>query len=209
MTSKEIYIDLIKDSIERKLGRSLETPVDFNLLALNISTQCAESLSPSTLMRVWKYIQTNSKPSKATLSILSRFLGYRDFNHFCLEMERSANSSSFIDAETIISRNLRPEDEVVLRWLPDREITVKYLGDNRFEVIKNINSKLLEGYQFTAVSFTKGLPLIASAIKKPDNTFTTYIGARQTGLSSIFLHPRRSCAEAASKESSNQNLVQN
>lgn len=70
------YQSLLR-AVEKKLGRSLVSASDFEYLAKRLNEETHESLSVSTLMRLWGYSK-GVTPHKSTLDILSRFLGYND-----------------------------------------------------------------------------------------------------------------------------------
>ena len=58
--NKEELIGLLKTKVEEKMGRSLVTPTDFNRLSLQMQQEMGESISVSTVKRVWNYVFTSS-----------------------------------------------------------------------------------------------------------------------------------------------------
>lgn len=189
----EFLIECLKSEVEKKIGRAIMSPTDFNLLSSSIESEVGERLSTHTLMRMWKYLRCNTGPSMTTLSIVSRFLGYPDFQRFKLELEmKSTDSSSFVNTDLLKSDLLTPGDTVILTWNPDRRITVEYLGDFNYRVISNENSKLHVGYEFKCVSFAVGLSLTAFDVSTPDGVRCQYVGGKNGGITSISFVPRRS-----------------
>ena len=68
-------IENLKKDIKLKLGRSLDSPSDFDYLSMQIEISLHEYISPTTLKRFFNYIQNDVKPRVSTLSLLSRFTG--------------------------------------------------------------------------------------------------------------------------------------
>ena len=68
---KAYLVDILKDTIEKKFGRKLRTPADYNALSLSIVKDVKENISLSTLKRIWKYVKSTHTPSENTLSIIS------------------------------------------------------------------------------------------------------------------------------------------
>jgi hypothetical protein len=70
------------DEVEQKYGRRIATTTDFESLSVVIEHQIGEMLSASTLKRLWGYVSLNPTPRIATLDILSRFVGHKNFKAF-------------------------------------------------------------------------------------------------------------------------------
>ncbi|MDE6297566.1 MAG: hypothetical protein K2L89_06935 [Muribaculaceae bacterium] len=179
-------VECLKLDIEKKIGRNLLTPSDFNFLSLQISSQTGEKVSMHTLMRLWGYIRTSVKPSLHTLSILSRFLEYESLSEYMLELNAmKSRGSSFMETDVIIADSLKEGAVVELQWFPSRILRVEYLGDSTFRVIANQNSRLSVGEEFRCLSFAKGAPFTALIVKSDNNVNMNYVGGKDTGLSSL------------------------
>lgn len=191
MSNREFSIKNLTSDIEKKLGRTMQTPSDFNHLVNVISTQCDEMISAHTLMRVWGYLASNTKPSVTTLSILSRYLGFMDFRNYELDLSiRMSDGSGFIESETITAEMLAPGDELIITWNPDRRLSLLYEGNLVFKVVKNENSRLVENTEFRCVSFLKGLPFLAYIIDARYDQMN-YMGGKGKGLTSLSLHKKQ------------------
>lgn len=81
----------LRELIETTVDRKMKTPRDFDFLSEQIFDKLHETVSPTTLKRLWGYIQDQSMPRKATLDVLAQFVGYNDWDTFC--------SSQFISHE--------------------------------------------------------------------------------------------------------------
>ncbi len=146
--------------------------------------------SISTLKRLWAYVPDASSRSRSTLNSLARFLGFKDWIHYMENLMRDNRvESEFIGVNTIATSSLESGDRIDLKWFPDRLISVKYMGDNIFSVIKSENSKLKEGTSFTSLLFTKGLPLYCTDVMLDNENLGIYIAGKKTGISSISFYP--------------------
>lgn len=81
------------DAIERQVGRTMQTPLDFKWLSERIFERVHETISSTTLMRLWGY-RTGVVPRQATLDIMARFLGYADFREFLNKSKETSDSLS-------------------------------------------------------------------------------------------------------------------
>lgn len=79
------------EAIERQVERTMQTPLDFKWLSERIFERVHETISPTTLMRLWGY-RTGVVPRQATLDIMARFLGYADFREFQDKSKETADS---------------------------------------------------------------------------------------------------------------------
>lgn len=68
--------------VEQRMGKKLRTPGDFDEMLLRMRMTTGDSLSLSTIKRVWGYVRSNSNTRLHTLSVLARFAGYEDWDDF-------------------------------------------------------------------------------------------------------------------------------
>ena len=52
-------IEKLKQAIEKKAGRTMRSPVDFDRLSYLIHENIREQISPSTLKRLWGYVSSS------------------------------------------------------------------------------------------------------------------------------------------------------
>lgn len=76
-------IEKLKQAIEKKAGRTMRSPVDFDRLSYLIHENIREQISPSTLKRLWGYVSSSHMPRYSSLSTLARYIGYPDWDAFC------------------------------------------------------------------------------------------------------------------------------
>lgn len=187
MAGKQIpEINYLMSLVEQKFRKCVKTSTDFNALASEIECETGESVSASTLKRMWGYVNMNPVPRQSTLDILAKYIGKDNFKSFCEDLKNSqAFNSMFFSADFICSRNLKPEECVEIGWDPDRNVRLKYLGGSQFEVLSSLNSKLAPGDRFLAANFIKGHPLYLSQILRDGEHTPSYIAGSHGGLTHL------------------------
>ena len=178
--NKEDIQRLIKH-VETVTGRKVQTPRDFEFLTHQIKGFTNESISISTLKRLWGYTNSNYKFSKYTLDILSRMVGYSCYDAF-LEEKNEIPSSQFFINHKLFSEALEPGERIKLTWKPERVVVVEYKGNNKFVVRSSEKSKLLAGDSFHCNQFMEGEPLIMTHVIRDGMTPCDYICGKQEGI---------------------------
>lgn len=194
---KFYHIDCLKRDIEMKVGRTMKSPTDFDFLSRTITQTSRESISSSTLKRLWHYGSKEEViPRVSTLSLLARFLGYIDWDTYRLNLLRTEESESgFLTPMSIVTASLTPGDCVEMTWNPERRCVVRYNGDHSFEVVESENAKLQPGDTFQTLSFMLGQPLQCAGLRSaaaPEATH--YVAGRISGLTSLIIRPSRRTA---------------
>lgn len=69
----------------------MQTPRDFQWLEERIFKEIHETLSASTLMRLWGY-RSGGVPRQTTLDVLARYVGFEDYVGFCKQNSPSTPS---------------------------------------------------------------------------------------------------------------------
>lgn len=77
-----VAIERLKSDIKNKVGRSMDTPADFDYLSGEILNTLKENISSTTLKRFFNYVPSDVTTRKATLSLLARFVGYMGWNDY-------------------------------------------------------------------------------------------------------------------------------
>lgn len=72
----------LKSEVETLVGRKIASPKDFAFLMRQIHGYTQETISVSTLKRMWGYVNSNTKHSKFNLDLLSRMVGYAGWDAF-------------------------------------------------------------------------------------------------------------------------------
>ena len=82
MENSSNVIEQLRNDIKLKIGKSLDTPTDFDFLSNQIQQSLKEYISPTTLKRFYNYIPSNVIPRLSTLNVLARFLGYNGWEEY-------------------------------------------------------------------------------------------------------------------------------
>ncbi len=178
-TSPEI--SELKQKIEESVGRKMKTSNDFTFLSGAIWERTHENLSTSTLKRLWGYVDGPDTARNSTLEILSKFLGFKDWDGF-LEHISQDNGSDRVTKQHIKTDDLKVGDHVNVSWKPNRRCTFRYLGDYRFVVEQAENSKLKVGNTFRCALFILGEPLYLNDLVQGDNPPVAFVVGNKDGL---------------------------
>ena len=119
----------LKQEVETLVGRSIKTPKDFEFLSCQIEGYTRETISVSTLKRMWGYVASPCNPSKYNLNLLSRMVGYPDWASFVGGQEGLASSRFFVKSK-LIADALQKGELVRLTWCPGRVLTIMYKGND-------------------------------------------------------------------------------
>ena len=98
MKTQDAAVTLLLEKIEEQLGRKMMTPKDFDFLAMQVFEKTRQSISVSTLKRIWGYVSSKGAVSETTLDLLSKFVGYDSFFQFC---QQTIESSVSEDKESL------------------------------------------------------------------------------------------------------------
>lgn len=178
-TSPEI--SELKQQIEESVGRKMKTSNDFVFLSGAIWERIHENLSTSTLKRLWGYVDGPDNARDSTLDILSRFLGFKDWDGFAEHIGQNSGSDQ-VQSEHIKTDDLSVGDVVFVSWKPNRRCAFRYLGDYRFIVEQAENSKLKVGDTFRCGLFILGEPLYLSDLVQGDNPPVAFVVGNKDGL---------------------------
>lgn len=150
------------DAIERVAGRKMLCSQDFEWLTKEIEERTHEVVGVNTLKRMWGYYGGMPVSTRhGTLNVLSRYVGYADYDKFKVseEAENKGNSSSFVMSRQLNTRKLEAGLYVNVRWLPDRHLRLLHTGGGHFRVVESEHSKLGVGDTFECALMMEGEPL--------------------------------------------------
>lgn len=138
-------------------------------------------MSPTTLKRLWGYIDGADKTRNSTLEILSRFLGFANWDAFVESISQEGNSNEVLSPR-IKADELKKGDLVKVSWMPNRRCTFHCLGKEQFVVETAENSKLKVGDTFYCSQFILGEPLYLSQLVQGDNPPVDFVVGNKGGL---------------------------
>ena len=174
-------ISELKQQIEESVGRKMKTSNDFTFLSGAIWERVHENISTSTLKRLWGYVDGADATRNSTLEILSKFLGFKDWDGFLEHIDQD-NGSDRVTKQHIKTEDLSVGDCVSVSWKPNRRCVFRYLGDYQFKVEQSENSKLKAGNTFRCGLFILGEPLYLNDLVQGNNPPVAFVVGNKDGL---------------------------
>lgn len=98
MIIQEQVLALLREDIEKEVGRKMYTPKDFDFLSECIFNKLHQTVSPTTLKRLWGYLQEAVKPRSSSLNVLALFVGYEGWEAYCQAHEPLAAQEMPVEA---------------------------------------------------------------------------------------------------------------
>ncbi len=181
---KEALAAIVRITNEN-LGYEPTTPTGFNDLSRQIKQITGESLSLSSIKRIWGYIPYDGEFSPTTLNILARYNGIKDWETFRKSIQSNPqpdDESGFHDDKIIDTTKYKTGDRIVLSWNDGKECELECVNPMRFRVLRAENIKLRSSDIVTVHTLCIGQPVYISDIIRGDIQFTAYVGAKKGGL---------------------------
>lgn len=183
-------IATLRVDIEREVKRKIRTPYDFEFLAGVIWERLHENLSPTTLKRLWGYIDGADTTRRTTLCLLAQFLGFADWETYLASLAtRTDIESAAFEGEGIHIDDLQKSDRVEVTWLPNRRCVFRYEGEAHFFVEEAENAKLHTGDTFDTACFLIGKPMYLDNVQRNNvqctNEGFSYVAGSKHGLNSV------------------------
>lgn len=175
-------VEILKENIENMAGKKMHGPKDFDNLSAQIFNRLKIMISPTTLKRLWGYLNEGGTPRESTLSILSQFAGYRDWKDFCANSCNGTVQSNLIISRKLSTYSLNKGDRITITWLPDRQCTIEYTGGLNFTVLESRNAKIEQGDTFDCSIFIEGEPLYIDNLKHDKYTGISYVAGKKDGI---------------------------
>lgn len=175
----------LRQVVEETFGRKPGSPTDFDNLSYQISSTTGNKVGVSTLKRFWGYVKSPYNATHTTLSVLARYVGYRDWDSFCSQY-KGDEDSLFSSDRLITASELSVGTSVYAEWESEKWLRlIKIDQPNIFEVTESKNIKLLPGDIVAIDSMPIGERFMARDCRRNGMNLGTYIGARKTGIQSL------------------------
>ena len=193
----------LRMDVEQEVKRRICTPYDFEFLAGVVWERLHENISPTTLKRLWGYIDGADTTRRTTLCLLAQFLGFADWETYEASLaNRTDIESAAFEGEGVHIDDLQKGDKVEVTWLPNRRCVFRYEGEAHFIVVEAENAKLHIGDSFDTACFLIGRPMYLDNLKSqmsiPSNralqeqrneklqmTNVSYVAGAKNGLNSV------------------------
>lgn len=182
MSTANKNITALCQQIDQRLGRPVRTPQDYEYLSQKLLERTRQSLSVSTLKRLYGYVATEGSLRRSTLDILCQYVGYRDWATFCRRDTPASASSDPLLADSLSADELCQDDVLRVTWQPDRECHFRCTGQHEFAVERSQNSKLSVGDTFRCHLFVRGEPLYLENLRMQGSAPVLYVCGRDGGI---------------------------
>lgn len=164
------------------------SPHDFDTLETNIKKKLPQAvINAKTLKRLFGYDKTDTDSTIRlyTLDILTKYLGYDNWNAYLehLQLLEGIGSGDF-KGEEINADDLQIGDTLQIAWQPNRKSTLKYLGNQQFEIVETENSKWQVRDTFFCRHFISGKPLYVDNLTDKNGILksTMYVVGEKNGI---------------------------
>lgn len=175
-------LESLRREVEKTAGIEARTPKQFEELVEKIYSRTGYLLSPTTLKRLWGYLDEPVKPRIATLDILACFCGWADYSEFERGYSREVESGNVGSSVIRAGENIHKGERVRLFWQPSRMCLIEYLGAQNWKVIESEGTRLQPGDTFSCPLIVSGEPLYLDRLLHQDTRTGLYVIGRRTGI---------------------------
>ena len=170
--------------LKRKSATDLRQPSDCEFISLDIESKTGIHIGSTTLKRLIGFAEDERTPHASTLDAIARYLGFAHWEELS-QIEDKGNSDFDTTDQEVRSADLQTDAVVEVTYLPDRKVRMKYQGNNRYQIIESLNSKLLVGDEMEILNFVLHHPLLVLKVWRSGQTLGQFTAGRVSGLSSI------------------------
>jgi len=172
--------------LESKARHNISTAADCEYLSLDIESVTGEHIGVNTIKRLVGVIKDEREPRETTLNVIARYLGVKTWKEL-MSYEFFPASGFDTESDDFFSKDLEPGDRVRYGYKPDRQVIIKYLGDEKYEVQYSINSKLQKGDILTISQFEMNVPLFISNVERDGKSLGSYKAGKNGGLTELLI----------------------
>ena len=177
------------EQIKKKSGLDFSNAKDFEVLSASFSA--ADRLGVNTLKRLMGYAKTPIEPRRTTLDAIAHYLGQPSWEAL---MGLQPSDSDWVE-KAVCADEIREGATVEVHWLPDRELRLLCIGENRFRVTQSLNGRLMVDDEVTVLSIRLNYPLEVSHIVRNGAVMSDdsgealcYIAGKQNGITRLTIH---------------------
>jgi hypothetical protein len=178
----------IKNLIDKKYGKET-TPTDYDStggdydmgVEGHIKECTGKQISGSTMERLVGLREKENKGvSIPTLEVLAEYLNYDNYERFLKFLEHytgiRAKSSIQLEIADIVKQY-----SIQVIFPDNKTLCLKYLNENKFEVITSLNSKLQTGDRLEVTQLHLEEELICAKVKRKSNNKFNSLGQYKSG----------------------------
>lgn len=183
-------LDLLLQIVSQTVGFTPRTPNDFINLASAILDKTGRTIGLSTLKRLWGYVKDQTGTTYSTLTLLSRYIGYQDWDSFCYFASLITDDNSGFSTDNIIESRLLENGTTLslVLGLNKRCTITKTEYPDKFEVIQAENIKLHQGDTIRVSCMALGRPFFATDCRRGASPLGNYTGANAEGIKEILIN---------------------
>jgi hypothetical protein len=148
----------LREKVEMKFNSPIRYSKDCDLLAAAISIETRSKISGSTIKRLFGIIPTKHNPSLYTLDVISKYLGYSNFDELINEFRAPIKSKNVLLKELLVSE-VNFEERLEIHYDKNHFITFKRKDTCSFETLESNDKRLAVGDTFTFKQITLNYPL--------------------------------------------------
>lgn len=187
MSEGNTDVQYLLQQVTASFGKAIVTARHFNELRESIYGRTRILLSATTLKRLWGYLNEPVDPSRHTLDVLCRYIGWSSWQEFCSSPRTDNIESGPVNKSHIdVRRQCRAGDRLVLTWSPGRVCHCRYLGNGRFEIVEAQGTRLIAGDIFSVEHIIADAPLYLNNLIRGGENRGTYVCGSKTGIRFVF-----------------------
>ena len=169
--------------IQQFVRYDLSTSIGCTMFARQISEIRGEHISANTIKRAFGIIESTSSPSQYTLDLIARGIGYKNWEVLIgLGLMRR---TSLFNNHCFFLMRIKIGEELLVTYLPNREIILQCIAPAQFKVVKSLNSQLCVGDIVKAYQVTKGQPMEFKSVVRNGVDLGSYTAAIHDGILDI------------------------
>ena len=167
--------------LQQKSKREFRLSADCEYLALDIESKTGEHIGVNTIKRLMGMIDDEREPRLSTLDIIARYLDFKSWDELRFYDDKS-NSSFDTSSDEIRVDELAKGQKIEISYLPDRLLSLEYLGNRHFHILSSENSKLQDGDQIEMTHIVSGYPLLVSDVIRDGKSLGSFIAGKSQGI---------------------------
>lgn len=176
---------VIKEKIEAKYGKRIRYSKDCDALASDILHQTKQSISGSTVKRLFGFVKSTQEPRIYTLDVIAVYLGYGSFDELIGHLVNRPEAEKKLTELT--SDKIDKGQKVKLQYDYGKELIIECTDDLIFEVL-NCTGKHLHAHD--VISFGQiqlSYPLFFSEVKRYEKSIGSVTIGQVSGITNIEL----------------------
>jgi len=175
---------VIRELIEKQLGKEIRYSSDFEHLSFDIEKQTKQRVGVNTLKRLFGQIEGIKEPRLYTLDTIARYINFKNWDEMLESLDDRGNSD-FDTIEEIEIKNLTKGNKIKFYYSPDREVLIEYLEKNLFKVIESLNSKLKQDDIIEANHFVLKYPLLVNDVVRNGVSLGKFVAGKVSGITKL------------------------